>query len=159
MRLYEFDSAIEDAFTKAIDHETGEIIDEDMAERFEQLQIDRDKKIEGIACMIKEFNADALALKAEKDTLAARQRTAENRAASLKRYLEGYLGGEKFESARAAISYRKSVAVNVTDIEAIPKEYLNIKVDANKTAIKNAIKNGDVVAGAELVENRNMVIK
>lgn len=159
MRLYEFDSAIEDAFTKAIDHETGEIIDEDMAERFEQLQIDRDKKIEGIACMIKEFNADAIALKAEKDTLAARQRTAENRAASLKRYLEGYLGGEKFESARAAISYRKSVAVNVMDINSIPQEYLTIKVDANKTAIKNAIKNGDVVAGAELIENRNMVIK
>lgn len=159
MRLYEINAELENAFANAIDAETGEIVDEAMAERFEQLQIDRDVKIENIACLIKDISAEVAAIKAEKDALYARQKSAENKVTSLKKYLAACIGDETFKSPRAAISWRKSTAVNITDIDAIPEQYRKITVDANKTDIKAALKAGETVDGAELVENKNIVIK
>lgn len=160
MNLYDIDAGIAEAFNAAIDPETGEIMDESMAERFEQLQIDRDQKIENTACLIKNLRAEAAALKAERDALAARQKAAENKAESLSRYLAGFLNGEKFKSTRAAVSWRKSETLEVTDILQIPDEYLTYDMPkANKTAIKAAIKAGTEVPGVQIVQNMNMSIK
>ena len=60
MKLYEIDNAIMDC----VDMETGEIID---VERLSALQMERDQKIEGIGCWIKNLLSDAKALKEEKD--------------------------------------------------------------------------------------------
>lgn len=98
MRLYEINAELENAFANAIDAETGEIVDEAMAERFEQLQIDRDVKIENIACLIKDISAEVAAIKAEKDALYARQKSAENKVTSLKKYLAACIGDETFKS-------------------------------------------------------------
>ena len=80
MNLYEIDNAI----LECVDMETGEIVD---TEKLAALQMERDQKIENIGCWIKNLNADAKALKEEKDNLAARQKAVENKAASLKEYL------------------------------------------------------------------------
>lgn len=159
MNLYEIDSRLESAFEKAIDAETGEVLDEELLAEFEQLQMDRDQKIENIACFIKNLKADAAALKAEKNALDKRQKTAENKAESLSKYLGGYLNGQTYKSPKAAVSWRKSEAIQVDDIEQIPKEFLNVTVAPNKTDIKAAIKNGKEVPGATLVTNQNMVVK
>lgn len=160
MNLYEIDANLQAAFEKAIDPETGEILDEEMAKDFEQLTMDRDEKIENICLYIKNLKADAAALKAEKDAFAARQKTAEKRAESLCRYLDGYLNGQKFKTARTAVSYRKSEAVNVTDMAKVPEIYLTYgDPTANKSEIKAALKRGEEVPGAELVERNNMIIK
>lgn len=160
MNLYEIDASLAQAFEAAIDPDTGEILNEEMADAFEQLQIDRDKKIEGTACLIKNLRAEAAALKAEKDSLAARQRTAENKANSLSKYLAGYLNGDKFKTARAAISWRKSEAVEVVDASQLPAEYLVQQAPTpNKPEIKAALKAGNEIPGARLIENHNMIIK
>lgn len=160
MNLYEIDASMMAAFEAAVDPDTGEILDEAMAARFEELQIDRDTKIENLACWIKNLKSDAAAIKAEKDALAARQKSAERKAESLSRYLAGYLAGEKYKSARAAISWRRSEAVEITDAAMLTDEYLTFKApEPNKAAIKAAIKEGAEVLGARLVENQNMSIK
>lgn len=51
MTLYEIDSAIMDC----VDEETGEIID---LEKLEALNIERDKKVEGIALAVKNYAAE-----------------------------------------------------------------------------------------------------
>lgn len=162
MNLYEIDANMQAAFEAAVDPETGEIIDEKMAKDFEQLQLDRDQKIENICLYIKNLKSDAAALKAEKDAFAARQKAAENKAASLTKYLQGYLQGEKYKAkdGRAVVSYRKSESVNVVDLKQIPEKYLtHPEPVANKMDIKKAIKAGEEIPGAELIENQNMVIK
>lgn len=160
MNLYEIDSAMTAAFDGAVDQETGEIIDESLAELFEQLQIDRDVKVENIVCFIKNLRSDAAALKAEKDALAARQKAAERKADSLARYLAGFLNGEKYKSPRAAISWRKSESVEVSNLGELPEAYLTFaEPTPNKTAIKAAIKAGTEVPGARIVQNMNMTIK
>ena len=106
MNLYEIDQKI----MNCVDMETGEIID---TARLDELQMDRDTKIENIACWIKNLNADAEAFKTEKQSFADRQKAAENKAESLKKYLAGYLAGQKFSTPRVAISFRKTSSVNI----------------------------------------------
>ena len=153
MNLYEIDAEI----TKCIDEETGEILD---IEYLEHLDMERDRKIENIGCWIKNLNAEAAALNEEKDKLGARQKAAENRASDLKKYLSGYLSGDKFKSARVAISWRKSKSVDIKDISKLPQEFLK-QVDPvpDKTGIKNAIETGKEVPGAEIVVNQSIQIR
>ena len=153
MNLYEIDQEI----MNCVDMETGEIID---PARLDELQIDRDTKIENIACWIKNLNADAEAFKTEKQSFADRQKAAENKAESLKKYLANYLAGQKFSTPKVAISFRKTSSVNVTDISQLPEEFLKFADPTpDKTAIKNAIKAGTTVTGAEIVEGQSISIK
>lgn len=153
MNLFQIDEEI----MSCVDMETGEIVD---TERLAQLQMDRDTKIENIACWIKNLLSDAEALKAQKQAFADRQKAAENKADSLKKYLSEYLGGQKFSTDKVAISFRKTSAVNVIDMTQIPEEFLKFaEPTADKTAIKNAIKAGNVIAGAEIVEGQSISIK
>ena len=85
---------------------------------------------------------------------------AENKAESLKKYLANYLAGQKFSTPKVAISFRKTSSVNVTDMSLLSKEYLKFADPTpDKTAIKNAIKAGASVAGAEIVEGQSISIK
>ena len=153
MNLYEIDSAI----MNCVDAETGEIID---TEALEDLEIARDQKIENIACWIKNLLSDAKALKEEKDNLTARQKAAENKAASLKAYLSSYLNGEKFKTAKVAISYRKSDSVNIAEGAVIPEEYLKYSEPTpDKIGLKAALKAGEKIQGISLVTSNNIQIK
>lgn len=158
MTIYEIDGAILDC----IDIETGEVIDVD---RLTELQMEREKKVENVACWIKELKAEADAIKAEKQALADRQRVAENKVESLKRWLAYALDGKKFSTARCAVSFRSSESVEVTEhgLEALMKEHDELltykKPEPNKTAIKQAIKDGLSVSGVQLVQNVSAIIK
>lgn len=153
MKLYEIDDAIMDC----VDMETGEIID---IERLSALQMERDQKIEGIGCWIKDLLSDAKALKEEKDNLAARQKSAENKAASLKAYLSSYLDGEKFKTAKVAISYRKSDSVDISEGAVIPEKYLKYSDPTpDKIGLKAALKAGEKFPGISIVTSSNIQIK
>ena len=70
-------------------------------------------------------------------------------------------GIEKLESEFWRFSVRRSEAVEVDIVEALPSEFRTIKnvVTADKVAIKEAIKRGENVTGARLIENFNLQIK
>ena len=139
------------------DLETGEVID---PERLESLQMARDQKIENVACWIKNLLSDAEAIKAEKEALAKRQVAALAKAEQLKEWLANALGGQKFSSAKCAVSFRRSETVEVEDIALVPAELLRVKtsIEANKTAIKAILKDGQDVVGCRLVERINTQI-
>lgn len=160
MNLYEIDANMMAAFEAAIDQETGEVLDEEALDAFQNLQMEWDAKVENIACYVKNLKAEAAALKAEKDSLAARQKVAERKAERLTRYLSGYLNGTKFDSPKAKITWRKSEAVQVDDVTLLPEEYLVYAAPTvNKVDIKAALKSGKDVPGAQLIQNMNMSIK
>jgi hypothetical protein len=151
--LYQIDQAI----LNCIDLETGEIID---TEQLDKLTMEREAKLENVACWIKELKAEAEALKAEKMAFAKRQQVAENKMESLKKYLAYALDGQAFKTVRASVTFRKSQAVEIADIYKLDENYLRYKEpEADKTAIKEALKAGQTVAGATLVENTSVIIK
>ena len=158
MTIYEIDQAI----MECVDLETGEIID---TEQLDKLQMERDTKLENVACWIKELKAEAEAIKAEKQILANRQKVAENKAESLKKYLAYALDGKKFSTAKCAVSFRNTESVEITPegLEALMKEHdelLTYKApEPNKTAIKQALKDGLNVEGVQLVQNVSTIIK
>lgn len=153
MTIYEINQAI----MECVDLETGEIID---TEQLDKLTMEREVKLENVACWIKELKAEAEALKAEKMAFAKRQQVAENKMESLKKYLAYALDGQAFKTVRASVTFRKSQAVEIADIYKLDENYLRYKEpEADKTAIKEALKAGQTVAGATLVENTSVIIK
>lgn len=156
MTLYEINEQIQKAIELGFDPETGEILD---ASALEQLQIDRDEKIENICLYIKDLTAEAKALADEAKALSERKERSAKKAESLKNYLQAMLDGQKWKSSKAAVSYRKTQSVVVDDLEALKPEFLRIKKEADKTAIKEVLKAGAAVSGAHLEERQSMSIK
>ena len=151
--LYEINEQI----LSCVDMETGEVVDID---KLQELQLTFDEKVEGIACWIKNLLSEAKAIKEEKDNLAARQKVCENKAESLKKYLFGALGGRKFKTPKVSISYRRSEAVDVLDINKLDDDYLKFEEPTvDKTKVKQALKAGVKLQGVQLVENQNIQIR
>lgn len=160
--LYEIDAAIlaviENGFH--MDDETGEFWEEcDL----EALEHERTEKLEACAVVIKSLEAEAAALKAEEKALAERRQAKERRAASLRDYVaRSLIAAEqsKLETTKCALSFRKSESVDVFDLEALPADFLKQPAPvADKTAIKKALKAGESVSGAALVEKQNLQVK
>lgn len=106
----------------------------------------------------------AAAAKAEKERLATLQKFYENTCNRLDNALKTAMvatGHDKVETPTMRLSLRHSTATEVDDLDAVPAEYKTTKVEvvADKTAIKNAIKQGEDVPGAHLVENVSLQIK
>lgn len=151
--LYEIDAAI----MECVDEETGEIVNE---EKLNALLMERNRKLEGVALWMKNLESDAAAIKAERDALDKRMKSAESRAKSLRAWLSNALSCQPFETARVRISFRKSTATEV-DADVLPKKWNVKKVTytPDKAAIKAALLAGQKIKGASLVEHQNIQIK
>lgn len=158
MTLYDINDQIKKAIELGFDPETGEILD---ASALEQLQIDRNEKIENICLYIKDLKAESAAIKAEKDALDARMKASVKKAESLTNYLQQQLDGEKFKTTKCVVSYRRTQSVDIFDRDALPMDYIRIKTstEPDKVMIKDAIKAGKDVPGARLEEHQSMSIK
>lgn len=151
--LYEINSAL----LECVDEETGEVID---FKRLNELLMERDDKIEKVALWIKELDALAVSIKTERDALDKRMKAAENKSKSLRDWLKNALDGQKFETAKVRVSFRKSESTEI-DENVLDKKWFREKTSytPDKTAIKNAIKEGQTVAGARIVVSQNIQIK
>jgi hypothetical protein len=149
---------IDQGILECLDFETGEIID---PERLESLQMERSQKIENVACWVKNLLSDAEAIKAEKDALADREAKCRKKAEDLKKWLGIALEGQKFSSARCAVSFRKSTKLEVLDEDIIPRAYMveTVSYKPDKQLIKEVLKDGQQINGCRLVENQNVQIK
>ena len=152
MNLFEIDRAI----LEMVDSETGEILD---YEAFAELQMEKDQKIRNICLWIKNLVAEAKALEDEEKRFAERKKAAKNKAESLKRYVDSFLQGEPLKTTEFIVSYRKSEQTIVDNISLIPGEYLKFKdPEADKTALKKAIKGGAEIPGVHLETVNNISI-
>lgn len=150
--LYDIETAIEDC----VDLETGEIIDFD---RLEALQMERKKKIEGVACWVKDLAAFEKALKEEQDAIAAKRKATQKKIADLKAYLMEHTNGEKFQTPRCSIHFRKSERLEVEEGASVPDEFLKTTVTLDKAGLKEAVKAGREFPGVQIVEGQNIIIK
>ena len=151
--LYEIDTQI----TECFDADTGELLD---AEKLENLMIEKENKLENVALWIKNLKADAAMYKAEKTAFAERQAAAERKAESLTEWLKNALNGQKFKTEKAEVSFRKTSKVEVLDIWELNEDFVKYSDPTpDKAAIKRAIKAGEEVNGAKLIDDISISIK
>lgn len=154
--LFEYVKEIDEIIANATD-EDGVINDELLTAKLDELEIKRDEKIDNCINFFKSRRAMSEALKNEKLAIAKRQQVAENEAERMKNYLAYCLGGSKWESVAGKISYRKSVVVDVDD-DFSDERFITYEPKVSKTDIKEALKRGEDVSGARLVEKQNVQI-
>lgn len=132
---------------------------------YEHVQGEADEKAENVARMMDNFNAQIEALKSEEKKLSTRRKTIENNMIRLTESLEMYLQSlnkDKHQVGMYKLGYRKLPAsVEIWDEDAIPKAYRIPQPDKiSKTDIAKALKDGEVVDGAELrTDGRKFVVK
>lgn len=155
--IYEINEQIENC----LNPETGEFDEE----TFNSLVELRETKIEQLICFYKNVAATAKAMKEEENNLRERREAEERKAENLKNYIQYALAGEKFKTAKAAVSYRATKSVEVADnfVEwAQSNERDDLlsfkKPEVSKKAVKEAIEAGETIP-ARIVENTSMSIK
>lgn len=157
MNLYEIDGKIKFLLDQV--DEYGVMSDETYGE-FETLMVEKSVKIENTALYYKNIIAETKAIKEEEDKLRDRRKAKENYAERLKVYLGQFLDGEKFESAKVKIGYRKSTAVVLIDEDKIPADFRVPQPDKiAKSEIGKAIKEGKEVPGAALEERESIQVR
>ena len=154
MKLFEINEEIE----SLIDFSTGEVLD---PEAFDNLQMARTEKLQNIALLYKNMTSDAKQLKELEKEYSDRRKRCEKTAEWCKETLARELAGEKFEdeNKRFKISWRKSEKVEITNEDVIPAEFVKQTISFDKLAMKDAMKNGNVIDGVQLVETQSIQIK
>jgi hypothetical protein len=166
MKLYEIANDYL-ALMQAI--ENDEIPEEAIADTLEAIVAEIEDKADNIACLLKNIDADIVAIKAEEAKLEERRKVKEKSAERIKQYLSDVLQSaaiDKVETARNRITFRKSESVELDEgaFVAWAMENCNDLLTysapkANKTEIKKALKGGQAIEGAKLVVNQNIQIK
>lgn len=169
MRIFEINDeirSIEEKMEVWAAENDGEVTDFPFIDRLAELGLSREQKILSTACLISETEADADALEAQEKNLAARKKAKRNHVQRMKEYLAVNMDpGEKLEDDRIKVSARKTESVEVLagdNLETLlPAEFLRVKtvVEADKTAIKEALKAGKEVPTCSLKYKTSVVIK
>jgi len=164
MNIYEVEQAISEAdeYLARYAEENGGEIPEVFEEALENLLLTKEKKIESVVALVKNKRAYIQALKDEKKAIDQRIEKAEKGLSYwVDIWLPYALDNRKFEGVSGSVSWRKSVSVHAPEIDHIPEKFRIVKttVSADKPAIKAAIKGGEEVPGARLVEKNNIQIK
>lgn len=128
----------------------------------EMLNLSIEEKIENTAKYMINVEADIQGIKVEIDRLNKVKKSKESTIETLKNNIEYSMkqkGIEKLEVGTFKAGYRKSESVEIINLDVIPADFTKVEIKADKTAIKKALKAGEVVEGAEIKVNQNFYIK
>ena len=169
MTLYDIDAQIAALDGAAeddmlIDADTGELVS--VAQALDALRMEREAKLENVACWVKNLSAEADAIREEENRLAKRRKAAETKAANLKAWLLAAMTREdgttdKLKTGRVMVSVKRNPPSTVVDDELLPSTYKVAKItyQANKELIKRELLAGGEVPGAHLEYGRSVIIK
>lgn len=141
-------------------------------ERLNAVSASFEESAGNIAAAIKNYTAEAAALKEQEKIFAARRKSKEKSAERLRQYLMQemeHLGTPKIETVQAKISLRNNPeSVQIPDERGFIKwaqenqrdDLLTYKQpEISKTAVKSALKGGGEIPGAALVRTVSVIIK
>jgi len=125
----------------------------------EEAEMERGEKIENTALLIKMLSNKAKEWKDEEDRIKKERVGYEKEVDKLKQWLGLNMGKETFKSTKVNVTGHLDVSV-VYDVKPIdiPDEYKREKVtqEVDKPAITEALKNGEVLSFAHLVEKKRV---
>lgn len=140
--------------------------DEDLKKVIEDslntLKLETTQKVENILKFIKNLEGNLVAYDTEIKRLQSAKKSDTNKIESLKSYLLNYMqvkNTPKLTTSLFKVSLRNSESVNITDIESLPVEFLVLNPTVDKKAIKKALKDGELIEGAELKKSTSLTIK
>jgi len=133
----------------------------------QRLTINQDQleaKGKGYGYIIRDIEAEIDAIDIEIKRLTAMKKSRNNAVDRLKTTLSDAMqlySITELKTPTLKINFRKSESVEVADLNLLESEYKKVVTteSADKTAIKEAIKNGIQVTGAVLKQNLNLQIK
>lgn len=169
MTLYDIDAQIAALDGAAeddmlIDAETGELIS--VSQVLDALRMEREAKLENVACWVKNLSAEADAIREEENRLIKRRKAAETKAENLKSWLLSAMTREdgttdKLKTGRVVVSVKRNPPSTVVDDDLLPSTYKVAKItyQANKDLIKRELLAGGEVPGAHLEYGRSVIIK
>lgn len=134
-----------------------------LEEALNSVSDDINVKSENICKVLKNINADIVALKEEEKRLATLRKSLENKYKNLFNYLEmtlKQLNIKKIDSKYFKISIAKNPPKLILskDFKADSK-YIKIEETINNTAIKEDLKQGVQIDGATLIQEESLRIK
>ena len=166
LTLFELTDAILDIVDDIVDASiAGD--DDEVTSLFDELSTHygkRAEKHEGYVHVIKNAEATAKACKAQAEAFTKRGRALENLSRRLKDTLRADLEqhGEtrttagNFKLARQAGQPRVVVSIDAADL---PVDYQRVTIEADKTALKDALKHGDTIDGVALEPTEHIRIR
>lgn len=159
MTLYEMTEQVRVLYEMLV---TGEIDQQVFNDTIES--IGSDEKINSYCIIIRQLQADAEACKRERKRLDGRVKCFENGQSIMKEALDSFMtatGRDKAKTDKFTLYHTTSKAIEITDLSAIPDEYIKPRKedDVKKSEIAKAIKDGKAVSGAVLVTSKPLVIR
>lgn len=146
-------------------------IDDETFEHIQKIDGAIEKKIENIACVIKELENNTGIVNNEIDRLSERATRYYKNLKTLKAYVVNTMeqvGKKKIETPTMTLGVRKSESTEIDNEfieEAKEKNLYKLmrivpeRVEADKTAIKEYIKQGNKLEHAKIVEKKNLSIR
>ena len=168
MRLYELTETYQNIFNLL----EREDLQDDIAlkEALDSVQDDLNTKVEGTIMMVRELEAQQNALAEEAKRFTARARAAAARTEWLKNYLKSNLTrlaeldkGFKVDTGKFKVTLSRPtpntlILADDLDPYRLPADCQRVKVEIDKTRLKQRLKDGEVINGAFLEETRTMRI-
>lgn len=122
-------------------------------------------KADGYACVIAKLNGEAKAIKEQEERLSKRRKAIEGNIKHMKDVLQDAMeetGKTKFKTTLWSFGIQnnpESVVLDTDDMDAVPSIYVKTVREFDKTAIKDAIKNGEDIDFAHLEQTRGLRIR
>lgn len=160
--LYEINEALT-SLLASIEAVGGELTDVTEAQ-WEELNLQRDKKIAAIAAIITQEEARGEAIDREVDRLRDLKGMSINKIDWLSRYLTAVIGeGNKYDGGTFKIGWRKGTSVVIEPLNSeIPAIYMRVipeKHEPDKKALKEALQTGVTIPGVTLKTEQHIQIK
>lgn len=161
-----------DKYTRFFENwEDGLIPEEAVTDTLEAMEGEITEKVDGIASLIKEYRKRSEVMMEEAKALTDRAKTLEKRAEWLKGYLLAQMdkiGTAKVETVRNNVRVSLTHPLEITDenklVGWLTVNYPHLlrvtqKVEPEKNGIKEVLKNGGEIPGAQIGEKKSIIIK
>ena len=165
MNLYELTTDIQNLYTQLVESadENGEI-DGLLAQELSVKEEQFNEKALSIGYLSRKIDDETDLIDKEIERLKAlkeRRKRVKTRILTALTNACEQLGKTRIDGIQANISFRESERIEVDDESKIPDEYIRvtIKKEPDKTAIKQAIKQGKEINGVHLQSYKNIQIK
>jgi len=141
-------------------------IEENNAEGFElalsQIIGDIGEKLEGYAMVLKNIESDIAGIKSEEKRLADRRKAMESNLARIKENMADALltvEGNRVKTEKFTFSFRKSTSVQIENDATIPPQFIKVEKTISRSELAKALKAGEQIEGAQLIENQSLSIR
>lgn len=132
------------------------------AEALQAIDGEVSEKLESYAMVLKNVDSDINGVDAEIKRLQERKQSMENNVARMKENMTMLLQtveGNRLKTDKFTFSFRKSTSVKIEDETLIPPQFIKTETKIIKTDLSKALKNGEEIAGAKLLENQLLSIR